>query len=224
MGAGSVKALLTTLLGLILVASLGSASTSGQDGTVSALILTTAGEVADGELIGIDPTIHLDASSLTNYVGPLQAFDIPRSAIRQITLDFPRMVVETDDRVFVGPFSAYSGLSELLFLEHQTKRVAIPTISVRAIALHGYGFHPVSREWLGSTFLVIPLSTARSALTLEGKEAPAGPSKPVISPEAKKPSSEVPEEPEQETPGWVGLLVIAALIALVYFSLSLGGS
>ena len=207
------KAAMRILLGLFLTILAVTASAAGQDDTVSARILTIDGRVAQGELSGIDSTARLDASSLTNYVGPFQAFNIPRSKIRQITLDFPRTVVETDDRVFVGPFSAFSGISQTLVLYQGTKRIAIPTMSIRAIALHGYTFRPVPREWLGSTFLVMPLSTARAGLT-----APSEPEGPFVPPTPV----ETPEEGEEVAPAWLPLLIIGGLIAFILFSYSFG--
>jgi len=218
MGAVGRKAVVRILLGFFLIASAVAVSATGQDDTVSARILTTAGETAEGTLSGILPTIRLDAGELTNYVGPAQAFDIPREAIRQITLDFPRMVVETEDRVFVGPYSAYRGISELLTLQRGTEWLSVPTVSVRAIALHGYGFHPVAREWLANTFLVMPRSTTRSALRLAGEEPVE---QPRTSP-ATTAQAEVPEEPEEETAGW--LVIVIVIIALVFLSLNLSGS
>lgn len=221
MAAVGRKVVVRILLGVFLIASAVSMSAVGQDDTVSARILTTAGETVEGALSGILPTIRLDASELTNYVGPVQAFDIPRETIRQITLDFPRVVVETDDRVFVGPYSAYRGISELLVLQQGTGWLSIPTASVRAIALHGYGFHPVAREWLANAFLVMPLSTARSALRLADEE-PA--EQPRTSPATTAQQAEVPTEPEEETAGWLGAVIVIALIALVFLSLNLSGS
>lgn len=221
MAAVGRKVVVRILLGVFLIASAISVSAVGQDDTVSARILTTAGETVEGALSGILPTVRLDASELTNYVGPVQAFDIPRETIRQITLDFPRVVVETDDRVFVGPYSAYRGISELLVLQQGTGWLSIPTASVRAIALHGYGFHPVAREWLANAFLVMPLSTARSALRRAGEE-PA--EQPRTSPTTTAQQAEVPTEPEEETAGWLGAVIVIALIALVFLSLNLSGS
>jgi len=220
MAAVGRKAVVRILLVFFLIASAVAVSAAGQDDTVSARILTTAGETTEGALSGILPTVRLDASELTNYVGPFQAFDIPRETIRQITLDFPRMVVETDDQVFVGPYSAYRGISELLVLQRGTGWLSVPTASVRAIALHGYGFHPVAREWLTNTFLVMPLATGRSALRLAG-EGPA--EQPRTSP-ATTAQAQVPTEPEEETAGWLGAVIVIALIALVFLSLNLSGS
>jgi hypothetical protein len=203
-----------------LIASAVAVGAAGQDNAVSARILTTTGEIAEGALSGILPTIRLDAGELTNYVGPFQAFDIPRETIRQITLDFPRVVVETEDRVFVGPYSAYRGISELLTLQRGIGWLSVPTASVRAIALHGYGFHPVPREWLVNTFLVMPRSTARSALRLAGEE-PA--EQPRTSP-ATTAQTGLATEPEEETAGWLGAVIVIALIVLVVLSLNLSGS
>ena len=221
MAAVGRKAVVRILLVVFLIASAVAVSAAGQDDTVSARILTTAGETTEGTLSGILPTVRLDASELTNYVGPFQAFDIPRETIRQITLDFPRMVVETDDQVFVGPYSAYRGISELLVLQRGTGWLSVPTASVRAIALHGYGFHPVAREWLTNTFLVMPLATGRSALRLAG-EGPA--EQPRRTSPATTAQAQVPTEPEEETAGWLGAVIVIALIALVFLSLNLSGS
>jgi len=216
MAAVGRKVVVRILVGVFLIASAVAVSAAGQDDVVSARILTTAGETAEGALSGILPTIRLDASDLTNYVGPFYAFDIPRETIRQITLDFPRMVVETEDRVFVGPYSAYRGISELLTLQRGTERLSVPTVSVRAIALHGYGFHPVSREWLANTFLVMPRSAARSALRPAGEETAE---QPRTSPPDTTAQAQVPPEPEEETAGWLGAVIVIALIALVLLSL-----
>lgn len=221
MAAVGRKAVVGILLGFFLIASAVVVSAAGQDDAVSARILTTAGETAEGALSGILPTVRLDAGELTNYVGPFQAFDIPRETIRQITLDFPRVVVETEDRVFVGPYSAYRGISELLTLQRGTGWLSVPTASVRAIALHGYGFHPVPREWLANTFLVMPRSTARSALRLAGEE-PA--EQPRTSSPATTAQAEAPTQLEEETAGWLGAVIVIALIALVLLSLNLSGS
>ncbi len=221
MAAMGKKVVVTILLGVFLIASAVVVSAAGQDDTVSARILTTAGETAEGALSGILPTIRLDAGELTNYVGPFQAFDIPRETIRQITLDFPRVVVETEDRVFVGPYSAYRGISELLTLQRGTGWLSVPTASVRAIALHGYGFHPVPREWLANAFLVMPRSAPSSALRLAGEE-PAVQPQPRTSPAATA-QAEVPTEPQEETAGWVGAVIVIVLIALVFLSLNLSG-
>ena len=208
------------LLGVFLIASGIAVIAAGQDDTVSARILTTTGVTAEGTLSGILPTIRLDASELAGYVGPFQAFDIPRGEIRQITLDFPRMVVETMDRVFVGPYSAYRGLSERLTLQQGSGRLSLPTASVRAIALHGYGFHPVPREWLADAFLVMPLTTARPGLSL-ASEGPAVQPRPSSPATTAKPQAEASTEPEEETAGWLAPVLVIALITLVLLSINL---
>ena len=220
MAAVGRKAVVRILLGVLLIASAVAMSAAGQDDTVSARILTTAGEAAEGALSGILPIIRLDASELTNYVGPFQAFNIPRETIRQITLDFPRVVVETEDQVFVGPYSAYRGISQLLTLQRGTGWLNVPTASVRAIALHGYGFHPVPREWLANAFLVMPLPTSRSAPRLAGEEPAQQPRTP---PATTAQAEVLPTEPEEETAGWLGAVMVIALIGLVFLSLNLSG-
>lgn len=218
MGMTCMKVSVRMTLGLFLIASMTvvAMSATSEDDAVSALILTTTGKTLQGKLTGILPTVRLDSSSLTSFVGPVQAFDIPRAKIRQITLDFPRVVVETKDRVFVGPFSAFMGISELLILEQGTESLDLATASVRAIALHGTSLHPVPREWLGSTFLVMSLPTA---LEWTGEEIAEEPSE-LITPPEQEPHAVAPaEEPEPETPWWVGVLIIAALVALVLLAM-----
>jgi len=219
MAAVGRNAVVATLLAFVLIASAVVLSAAGQNDTVPARILTIAGETTGGSLSGILPTVRLDASALTDYVGPFQAFDIPRETIHQITLDFPRVVVETDDRVFVGPYSAYRGIAERLTLQRGATRLSLPTASLRAIALNGYGFHPVPREWLANAFLVMPLSTTRTALT-QSVKVPAEQPRPSPATTGQPVTA---SQPEEETAGWIGTLIVIVLIALVVFSLNLGG-
>ena len=132
------------------------------------------------------------------------------------------MVVETEDRVYVGPFSAYSGLSQLLVLNNrETAGVAIPMASVRAIALHGHTLHPAPREWLGSTFLYMPLSSTVKTARAEAYEPPR--TSPTPSKRATAPVAE-PAEAEQESAPWLLIVILGVVAALVVSSLFSGQS
>ena len=89
-----------------------STSVTGQTGGLTAQVLTNEGKTLRGELGGIRSPIRLDVSAFAPSIGPDQAYDIPLAAVRQITIDFARVVVETADRVFIGPFSAFRGIAD----------------------------------------------------------------------------------------------------------------
>jgi len=199
---------------------------------VPAVILTNLGQVAEGSLTGIAPVIRLQKTDGITSIGPGPQFDVPLSSIRQITLDFPRIVIETEDRTLVGPFSSFSGISEALQLDRPGEAtVTIPTASLRAIALNGHALHAVPRVWLGNGHLSMPeIAGASPFVTAECVECTVSPPRtaangdttPIwngLSPEY------VPEE-ESGLPWWVGLLGLAALtvVAILLTSSVAGGS
>ena len=188
---------------------------------VPAVILTNLGQVAEGSLTGIDPVIRLLKTDAVTSVGPGPQFDVPLSSIRQITIDFPRVVIETADRTLIGPYSSFSGISDALKLERTGEpSVVIPTSSLRAIALNGHSLHPVPRVWLGNGYLsmpeiagatpFVPADCADCSITLPRvDDADLTLVWNGLTPEY------VPEEPE-ELPWWVGLLGVAALIVVAF--------
>jgi len=181
------------------------------------IVLTTIGHEITGTVSGIGAVVGLD---IVPAAGPVSVFDIPKSEIRQITIDFPRIIVETKDKVYIGPFSDFSGLKEMITLEEGGKTITIPLAGLRAVALNGNALHPVPREWLGDQFLTKPV-----ILAAPSQEAPAETI--VASPSPKEhpinwaqinPTPVIPAE-GGGTPWWVGLVLVVGITGLIYLSL-----
>jgi len=220
---GSHKQLLVVvslflLLFLLCVGTLRGAPLGG----TPAIFMTTTGETAQGNLTGISSIIRLSVPPPVTYIGPAQAFDIDLSTIRQILIDFPRVVVETEDRVYIGPFSAFSGISQLLILTDGKTAHSFFTASLRTIALHGEPFRPLPREWMGDAFLSMPGVITASPDTIDRDSARE---------RVEEEHAVVPvytwndlysttPPPEEATPWWVGMLIVAGLVGLVYFGFS----
>ena len=188
-------------------------------GGVPAVVLTNLGQVAEVSISGLAPVLRLLTTDGATSVGPGLQFDVPLTAIRQITLDFPRIVVETATRTLVAPYSSFTGIAEALQLDRPGEpTLSIPVSSLRAIALHGSALHPVPRVWLGDGFLSMPEIAAASALVADECDdcaitAPWLDTDADLTPIWNELTPEyVPEEPEG-LPWWVGLLGVAALIA-----------
>ena len=198
-------------------------------GAVPAVILTNVGQVAEGSVTGIASVIRLLVIDGVTSIGPGPQFDVPLASIRQITLDFPRIVIETADRTLIGPYSSFRGIPQTVQFDRPGKpSVTIPTSSLRAIALNGHSLRPVPRVWLGDGHLSMPEISAAApfvatecencAISLPRTDADADftPIWNELSPEY------VPEEPA-ELPWWVGLLGVAALIVIAYLLTSAAG-
>jgi hypothetical protein len=214
------------MIPLFLVVACASLAASG----VPAVLLTNIGQVAEGSLAGIAPVLRLLATDGVPSIGPDRQFDVPLASIRQITLDFPRIVVETADRILIGPYSSFDGISQALRFDRPGEpSVTIPTSSLRAIALNGHSLRPVPRVWLGDGYLSMPEITGAIPFVAAGcedctivrprtdEDADLTPIWNALSPEY------VPEEPE-ELPWWVGLLGVAALVVIAYLLMSATGS
>jgi hypothetical protein len=198
-------------------------------GAVPAVIATNIGQVAEGSLSGIGPVIRLLATDGVTSIGPEHQFDVPLASIRQITLDFPRIVIETVDRTLIGPYSSFSGISQALQLDRAGEpSVTIPTSSLRAIALNGQSLRPVPRVWVGNGYLSMPEISGASPFVAAKCEnctigqprtdadADLAPIWNTLSPEF------VPEQPA-ELPWWVGLLGVAAVVVIAYLLTSTAG-
>jgi len=219
------KRVLTAFIAVLVVSVL-SAGLHGETGT-EATVLTTTGQTLQGALSGLLDTLRLDVRSIAPTVGPDQAFDIPLGLVSQITIDYPRVVIEAGDRVFVGPFAAFQGIPEALSLDRGGEVVSLATAGIRAIALHGTSLHEVPREWLGDQFLTRPAvlnvrpvagpAPQEPAITVSppattGGEASTGPSWEDLAPAEPAPST---------SQGWITILVLLAIVGLVvYFFLA----
>jgi len=191
---------------------------------VPALLLTTTGETVEGTLSGITPVIRLVAPDEVMFIGPAILFDVPVASIRQITIDFPRLVIDAGETVLIGPYSAFQGIAQTLKVERRAGSVSVPTAGVRAIALGGRGLQPVPRTWLGDGYLAMPELTATRAIA--PASAPTTPAEPAPYDETVWNALTATEvSPETTgTPWWVGLLIVAGLIAVVYFLAGAQGS
>ncbi len=203
-------------------------------GAVPAVILTNVGQIAEGSLSGIAPTIRLLSTDGITSIGPGPQFDVSLASIRQITLDFPRIVVETENRTLIGPYSAFSGIAQAVRIDRAGESsVEIPISSLRAIALNGHSLRPVPRVWLGDGYLSTPeISNASPLVEADCEDCKISPPymdrtprtdadlTPIwngLSPEYAPPES-------SELPWWVGLLGVAALIVITYILMSGAGS
>ncbi len=197
---------------------------------VPAVILTNHGQVAEGSLSGMASVIRLLETDGVTSIGPGLQFDIPLSSIRQITIDFPRVVIEAENRTLIGPYSSFKGIAEALQFDHAGEpSVTIPTSSLRAIALNGHSLRPVPRVWLGDGHLTKPEISAASPfvaaecddctidLPQSDRDADLSPVWNGLTPEY------VPEE-EAELPWWVGLLGVAVLVVVAMLLTSQSGS
>ena len=223
---GSRQCVKRTIVALLIGGIVG--GTAIATGAVPAVILTNVGQVAEGSLSGIAPVVRLLPTDGVTSIGPDRQFDVPLTSIRQITLDFPRIVIETADRTVIGPYSSFRGISQALRFDRAGEpSVMIPTSSLRAIALNGHSLRPVRRVWLGHGYLSMPEISGASpfaaaecpncTIGLPRADAAADltPIWSGLSPEY------VPEEPA-ELPWWVGLLGVTALIVVAYLLTSTG--
>jgi len=213
------------LLVSVLLVAAGSLALGAQTYGLPAQVETNDGRTILGDLLGLTSPIRLDASAFGPSVGPDQAYDIPVTGIRQITVDFPRVVVEAGDRVFIGPFSAFRGIAQRLTLHHAGQDLPLYTTALRRIALNGEAIHPVPYEWLGDGFLSLP--AILKAPGLEAASVPAGPasvpSSSTVSPTLDFVYPEPPLEAPAETPWWVTLLLVVGVLVVGYFLLGTGG-
>ena len=222
------KAVATLWVGILLVGCLGW-SVWGIDATV----LTTNGHWIQGSVSGLAPVIRLAEPEAITFVVPDAEYDIALADIRQITLDFPRVVVETADRVLIGPYSAFRGIEEALRIDLDRDAIELPTASIRAIALHGSALRPVPREWLGDGFLDRPEILAATPLSVLPEADSISETIPVLGQAGEPDLTPVwngaapgipPTQSESAIPWWVGLLAVAALIVIIYFVTGQGTS
>jgi len=190
--------------------------------TVPATVVMTSGRVLRGDLSGLEPTSRLVAE-VPPHVGPPGTLDITVSEIRQITLDFPRLVIETSTHVFIGPWSAFEGIPEELIIDTDGGSFALVTSAIRAMALHGNALHPVPREWLGDAFLVMPDILIASASGTDAEAVPelSGTDSGETIIDLTTPifggteAVEQIEEPASSSSWWMLLLVAAVVVAVV---------
>jgi len=223
-----------TVVFLVSVATVVSAS------AVPATVLTNTGTGGvQGDLIGLGAILRLVRPTDPPLVGPDVQYDVPLSAIRQITFDFPRVIVETatGTRPLIGPFSAFQGLADILTFNPSGDAgpIDLPTAALRAIALNGYELRQVPRAWLGTQFLTEPtlIGAAGTAASL-GSVGDVSCENCAIDTSAYEPDDGEtpiwntmtptlpPEEADATIPWWVGLVGVAFVVGLFYFISSSG--
>jgi hypothetical protein len=184
-------------------------------GGIEAQILTNQGRSIEGNVTGIYPIVQLDPTDLTDNT-LARRYEIPIAKVRQITVDFPRVIIETDERTYIGPFSAFKGISQLLAIRKKEKSTELHTAALRTIAVDGTPIHPAPREWLNNAFLSVPEIPIPQVS--EGElSAPAEEPVRFELPLTQKVSTPPPES--KGPPLWqIRLLIIGALFAL-YFTL-----
>jgi len=203
----TVIALIMLLVGLSLIAS-----------SLPSSVLTTTGTVIRGSVSGIASSIRLMEPDRIASLEPVTVQEIDRSQIIQITVDFPRIVIETTTNAYVGPYSAFSGIDESL----RINGADVPMAATRAIAMDGRSFRQPPRVWLGDAFLAMPSLEVASGLretTAEPSTVTNADDEPEFDPIVW--NSFTPQEPVEEEAGalpwWVGLLVVAGIVGLLLF-------
>jgi len=189
---------------------------------VPATLLTNVGERVTGSLAGLEAVLRVLRPDGIPTAGPDNVFDVTIPSIQRIFVDFPRVVIEADDGVLLGPFSATTGVSEELRMTPSGASTAysVPFASVGQIALNGHGLGSTApRIWLGDRFLTLPDSCLHvgngSSETLAAPvTSSSGSATAWTSLDGTVPASST----ESGIPWWIGLLGVAALIALVYFN------
>jgi hypothetical protein len=200
------RGLLSAFLCIMLLATLG---------TEASQLKTTTGNIISGTIIGIAPVLRLDYSTH-------QHADISLSDVMQIVIDFPRVVVETPTRVYIGPYSSFSGIDEFITIQDKQTKVQIPFASLRAIAPNGHTFHELPRTWLQDGFVEYPTVLDIEPLTVqETTDTTKTTWEETTSPQTWEELYQPTTIPEQkaETPLWVLLLTLVGLGAVIYFSL-----
>lgn len=222
---------LCSLLVMLCIGGLGIGAVMAD--TIPATVVMTNGRVLRGELSGLEPTSRLVAD-VPPHVGPPGTLDIPVSEIRQITLDFPRLVIETAHRVFIGPWSSFEGIPSQLTIDTDQGRFALVTSAIRAMALHGNTLHTVPREWLGDAFLEMPAILIASAaetnteIGVSAAEDSDFDDETIIDFTTPLFGGTVPtesiEEPASASSWWVLLIVAVVVVAVVLLASGSGGT
>ncbi len=218
------------LVGLLAVAGIIGLSLGAVAETVS--VKTNDGDVLQGALSGLAAMLRLEDP--VPQVGPAAQFDIPLPSIQQIWVDFPRVVIETATHVIVGPYSAFSGIAQLLRVERFGDARQIPFAAIRQIAFGDTGFRELPREWLGQSWLnqrirVVQKTiadAAASAATVPSTSVIAAPTLVYEGPELSDVvwNGAAPVAPETTPaassgglPWWVLLIGVAVLVAAFLF-------
>ena len=210
-------------LGMLVCMLLFSMIGIAQESAIPVQILTNNGDLVEGKLTNLASIIRLNVTAPATNVGPAQALDILTSTISQITVNFPKIVIETPSRTYVGPFSAFAGIPEVLTIEQQETIQNLEIAGLRAIALRGVSMHEPPPGLLGmelfprtETGLSSQLAKAREE---ESSLALAQPIQQIF-PRAwgEEISQTTTEIPEDRT-SWLFLLAVTSIASLFFLTL-----
>ena len=190
-------------------------------GGVEGVILTNNGALISGGVMGLSPDLRINVPRAAYWYGSPEIARIPLASVRQITIDFPRLIVETADSVYLTPFSCVTGIAERLLVSDNGEIHDLPLTSLRAIALHGTALGDVPREWLGDAYLSSPrLALAPASEQKEPQTERTRASDDLIDFTQLYPETYVTETSPDEN-GLFSLLIFAGLAVAVYFLLTL---
>lgn len=137
-------------LGMLVCMLLFSVVGIAQENAIPVQILTNNGDLIEGKLTNLASTIRLNVTAPAISVGPARALDILTSTISQITVNFPKIVIETPSRTYAAPFSAFAGIPQVLTIEQQETIQNLEIAGLRAIALRGVSMHEPPPGLLGT--------------------------------------------------------------------------
>jgi len=220
-GEGMKRMRLGCCLGILVSMLLFSVSGVAQENAIPVQILTNNGDLIDGKLTNLASTIRLNVTAPAVSVGPARALDILALTISQITVNFPKVVIETPSRTYVGPFSAFTGIPELLIIEQQETTQNLKIAGLRAIALRGVSIHEPPAGLLGMELFPRTAMSLSSQLAKE-EESSIELAQPIqqIFPRAwgKEICQTGTEKPEEKT-SWLFFLAVTSIASLFFLTL-----
>ncbi len=194
-----------------------------QESAIPVQILTNNGDLVEGKLANLASIIRLNVTAPATNVGPAQALDILTSTISQITVNFPKIVIETPSRTYVGPFSAFAGIPEVLTIEQQETIQNLKIAGLRAMALHGVSLHEPPPGLLGmelfprtETGLSGQLATAKEE---ESGLALAQPIQQIFPRAWGEEISQITTEIPEDRTSWLFLLAVTSIASLFFLTL-----
>ena len=222
-GEGMKRICLGFSLGILIALLLFSVSSVAQENAIPVQILTNNGDLIEGKLTNLASTIRLNVTAPAVSVGPARALDILASTVSQITVNFPKIVIETPSRTYVGPFSAFTGIPGLLIIEQQETTQNLKIAGLRAIALGGVSMHEPPAGLLGME-LFPRTETGLSSQLAKAKEeesslALAQPIQQIF-PRAwgEEICQTRTEKPEEKT-SWLFFLAVTSIASLFFLTL-----
>jgi len=219
-------------VGLLLVLCIVLVPLAAAGAEVAGSLLTNSGDTFDGTFSGVGATLRLEiAPPIVNCV-PIQIYKIPVGSIRQITIDFPRVVVEADDTVYIGPYAAFKGIPEIVGVRQDDLKEEIPITTVRAMTFGDAAFRAPPRVWMRDGFLVMSLTAAPAVTGYPTRAAAPSFASTPYEPDEREIRLTAPWEETyapittttRETPDWVVPVILGAAVVLILYLLSSSGT